>query len=539
MTFRLLLALVLSILVMVLYQWWYTEKYLKGRPRPQKAVSRPLKRESPPQPLPRVEEVKGTYGEVKVSTPLYDAIFSLYGARLKEWRLKAYKDRIELHPLGKWVQRVITHLMGRRFREPPPPEPVNLVEEKDVGLLPLGLRFPGGEIPYDEHISWECPEREVELSRGEAKLRFLWHSPHGGTLIKEYTFHAESYRVDLKVIWKDGGSSDAVAELAWVGEAKGKAGYYRFYGPIYFSSGKVEKVKPKALKKGPLKVKEVQWLAFDQGYFTSLICPIMGKGTAAIAPVKGKVVSVSLLSRAEREGGEGLQWTYTLFLGPKIPELLAQVTPTAKKLVDYGTFSIIAVPILKLMKLTHKFTGNYGLDIIILAVLLKILFTPLTLKSQKAMKELQKLQPEIKRLQQKYKGDKERLNREILELYRRRKINPFGGCLPLLLQIPVFFALYRALLASIELRHAPFVLWLRDLSDKDPTYITPLLMGATMFIQQKMTTPPTDPTQGKMMTFMPIIFTFIFLNFPSGLVLYWLVTNLLGILHQLYIERKA
>jgi YidC/Oxa1 family membrane protein insertase len=151
---------------------------------------------------------------------------------------------------------------------------------------------------------------------------------------------------------------------------------------------------------------------------------------------------------------------------------------------------------------------------------------------------MQQLQPEVKRIQEKYKDDKQALNREIMELYKRRKVNPLGGCLPMLLQMPVFFALYQAFLGAIELRHAPFILWIGDLADKDPTYIAPLLMGATMFIQQKMTTVTADPTQMKMMSFMPIIFTFIFLNFPSGLVLYWLVTNVLSIGHQFYINKK-
>jgi YidC/Oxa1 family membrane protein insertase len=154
------------------------------------------------------------------------------------------------------------------------------------------------------------------------------------------------------------------------------------------------------------------------------------------------------------------------------------------------------------------------------------------------MKEMQKLQPEVKRLQQKFKDDKQALNREIMELYKRRKVNPLGGCLPMLLQLPVFFALYRAFLDAIELRHSPFIFWIRDLADKDPTYITPLLMGATMYVQQKMTTVSADPAQMKMMSLMPIFFTFIFLSFPSGLVLYWLVTNVLAIGHQLYINRK-
>jgi YidC/Oxa1 family membrane protein insertase len=208
------------------------------------------------------------------------------------------------------------------------------------------------------------------------------------------------------------------------------------------------------------------------------------------------------------------------------------------KAARYGWLHVLAVPILQCLNVTHTVTHNYGLDIIILAIFLKVILTPLTYKSQEQMKEMQKLQPEVKRLQQKYKDDKQALNREVMELYKRRKVNPVGGCLPMVLQMPIFFALYQAFLGAIELRHAPFILWIRDLSVKDPTYITPLLMGVTMLIQQKMTPTPADPQMKMMTAFMPIVFTFIFLNFPSGLVLYWLVTNVLSIGQQFYINKK-
>ncbi|MFH1625768.1 MAG: membrane protein insertase YidC, partial [Pseudomonadota bacterium] len=168
---------------------------------------------------------------------------------------------------------------------------------------------------------------------------------------------------------------------------------------------------------------------------------------------------------------------------------------------------------------------------------IKILFFPLTHKSYKSMKDMQKVQPLMLKLKKKYKDDKEKLNKEIMALYRTHKVNPLGGCLPMVLQIPVFFALYKALLGSIELRHAPFILWITDLSAKDPYYITPLVMGATMFIQQKMTPTVGDPRQAKMMLMMPIVFTVMFLNFPSGLVIYWLVNNVLSIGQQFYINK--
>jgi len=194
--------------------------------------------------------------------------------------------------------------------------------------------------------------------------------------------------------------------------------------------------------------------------------------------------------------------------------------------------------LLVVLKFFYQYTGNYGVAIIILTILIKILFHPLTRKQYESMREMQKIQPKMQAIREKFKNDKERMNREVMDLYRTHKINPLGGCWPMLLQIPVFFALYKALLNSIELRHAPFMLWIQDLSEKDPCYVTPIIMGVTMFLQQKMTPAAGDPNQQKMMMFMPIIFTFLFLSFPSGLVLYWLVNNILTIGQQFVSQRR-
>jgi YidC/Oxa1 family membrane protein insertase len=206
-------------------------------------------------------------------------------------------------------------------------------------------------------------------------------------------------------------------------------------------------------------------------------------------------------------------------------------------LVDFGFFAVVAKPLLWFLKLTNKVTNNFGIDIIILSILIKIVFLPLTQISFKSMKEMQKVQPEMARLKETYKNDKAKLQQEIMLLYKRRKINPMSGCLPMLIQIPVFIALYNALQNAIEMRHAPFFWWIKDLSAKDPIYITPLIMGATMVIQQKMTPTSADPAQAKMFMLMPIMFTFLFLNFPSGLVIYWLINNVLSIAHQYYLNK--
>jgi YidC/Oxa1 family membrane protein insertase len=191
------------------------------------------------------------------------------------------------------------------------------------------------------------------------------------------------------------------------------------------------------------------------------------------------------------------------------------------------------------MKFSYQYVGNYGLAIIFLTIIIKIIFWYPTQLSMRSMSEMKKLQPEMAKMREKYKDDKEKMNKELMELYRRYKVNPMSGCLPMAIQIPVFFALYKVLLYSIELRHAPFYWWIQDLSAADPYYISPILMGGSMFVQQWMTPTTGDPTQAKMMLIMPVVFTFMFLSFPTGLVIYWFFSNLLSIGQQLYMNRKT
>ena len=229
---------------------------------------------------------------------------------------------------------------------------------------------------------------------------------------------------------------------------------------------------------------------------------------------------------------------FRIYNGPKLLANLRKFGEDAQNVIDYGWFGIIARPLMRFLIFTNQYTHNYGIDIILLTILIKIVFWPLTHKSYKSMSDMQKIQPLMKKLREKYKDDKERLNREMMALYKQHKVNPLGGCLPMVLQIPVFFALYKALLDSVELRHAPFMWWIQDLSAKDPYYITPIIMGLTMLIQQKMTPTTGDPKMAKMMLLMPVVFTFMFLNFPSGLVIYWLLNNVLSIGQQYYTNRK-
>jgi len=243
-------------------------------------------------------------------------------------------------------------------------------------------------------------------------------------------------------------------------------------------------------------------------------------------------------------------YEYQLFYGPKKLTLLNNSGHNLGKSLNFGWFDVIARPMLYLLNWFYSVVNNYGVAIILVTVLLKALFWPITQKGLKSMKNMQKLQPKVVKLKEKYKDDPTRMNQEMMNLYKTYKVNPLGGCLPMVLQIPVFFALYKVLLQSIELRHAPFMLWINDLSAPDRLFlgfdipylgglpVLTLLMGASMFLQQKMTPTTADPTQQRIMMFLPLIFTVMFVNFASGLVLYWFVNNLLSILQQYLINRQ-
>ncbi|MBI5233265.1 MAG: membrane protein insertase YidC, partial [Deltaproteobacteria bacterium] len=235
--------------------------------------------------------------------------------------------------------------------------------------------------------------------------------------------------------------------------------------------------------------------------------------------------------------GQGQDFRFSAYLGPKLYDMLVSKNMGLEEAIEFGMVDFMAKPLLVVLNFFERFLANYALAIILLTCIIKVAFHPLTKQSLNSMKEMQKISPQVMAVRQKYKGDKEKMNKELMELYKRYKINPLAGCLPIIVQIPVFIALYEVLSVAIELRHAPFMLWIADLSAKDPLYITPILMGGTMFIQQKMTPTTMDPAQAKIMLFMPAIFTVMFLNFPSGLVLYWLVNNIITITQQYYIHK--
>jgi YidC/Oxa1 family membrane protein insertase len=236
--------------------------------------------------------------------------------------------------------------------------------------------------------------------------------------------------------------------------------------------------------------------------------------------------------------GDSYEFKRQMFVGPKLQDMLEDIAPGLELTVDYGWLTVIAKPIFWLLKTIHDWVGNWGWAIIILTIIIKAAFYKLSETSYKSMANMRKFTPRLQAMKDRYGDDKQRLNQAMMDLYKKEKINPLGGCLPILVQIPVFIALYWVLLESVELRHAPFVLWIDNLSAKDPYFILPLIMGISMFIQQKLNPAPPDPMQAKIMMSLPFVFTIFFAFFPSGLVLYWVVNNIISIMQQWYITRK-
>ena len=460
--------------------------------------------------------------DITVDTDLYSAVFSSQGAGIKKLVLKKYKE--SLGPQGKDIVLI---------NETAPDRYTLATDSRELGISPATV--------------FNSSADSLKLSDGsKGNLEFTAVTPQGVLFKKVYTFSGNSYRIGLTEEVHNTGSAkvDGVLHLlqnSRVVEHKSE-GRYEVYGPSILSDNKVNADKLDNVQKAPVQYdKGVIWSAFGDKYFVDAV--IAEKGSIASVrisrPATGLLVADVASPVVSVPPGQSAAVNYSIYYGPKDLDILKQQGNRLEEVIDYGWFAPIAKPLIYSLKFLYKYTGNYGLAIIVITCILKVLFFPLTHKSYKSMKEMQKLQPKMAELKEKFKNDRDGMNKAVMELYKTHKVNPMGGCLPMVVQIPVFFGLYRALMYSIELRHAPFYLWITDLSAKDPYYVTPIIMGITMFIQQKMTPTNMDPIQAKMMLALPVVFTFMFLNFPAGLVVYWLVNNVLTIAQQAYINKTV
>lgn len=402
-------------------------------------------------------------------------------------------------------------------------------------------------------VAFTPSQTEVTLSANqpEGMVTFRGELGNGVTVHRQYRFRYDNYTFEVST-WVEGLKPPAGSSmlLLWGPGLLRHTNDVARQGqtaehPRSYVSGKVLHEAPKKVGERQLEQGQVTWTALSDTYFAAVLMPQEPAGDAVVARrLEGDALEIGLRTPLN---SEQMRQTVRVYVGPKSQPLLEAAEPSLGKVIDLGFFSPLARPMLQFLHLLKGLVHNYGVTIILATILIKIAFWPLTQTSYRSMQAMQKLQPRMKELQVVYKDDRQGLNRATMQLYRENKVNPMGGCLPMVLQIPVFFAFYNALLYSIDLRHAPFVCWEKelwwigrgicDLSVHDPSYVTPVLMGVTMFIQQKMTPVTGDPAQAKVMQFMPLIFLMFFLNAPAGLVVYWLVNNVLSIGQQSMVNR--
>ncbi|MDI6854575.1 MAG: membrane protein insertase YidC [Deltaproteobacteria bacterium] len=553
---RAIIALALSFLVFLVFM------YIGGKTRQVPPPEPPAEQAAAPEPAkPQPEAAKPVAPlpaapaqparparEVVVDTPLYKAVFTESGASLKSFKLKKYRESMpfptlfsfSLGPVSFEVERYQTVNDGDGpYKE--------LVRTDPLQALPLSLSWDGKEVNLPPTLFYEADRTELSLKDNESGvLRFKAVSPDGVTITKTYKFNAATYAFDLEagLANRSGRPLDGHLDLYLTGgEDPSRKGYLAFAGSV---DKRYERVAQGKFKEGKSFAGDVHWAGLDEGYFFLAMAPT-GKeqNTVTVTEPAGGFLTANLKTPQVLPPGQQLTTAYTLFFGPKKLEVLKQVGLGLEQVVDFGWFHILAMPLLYLLKFLDRIFQNYGWSLVVLTIITRLIFWWPNHKSYKSMKEMQKLQPKVAKIREKYKDDKEAMNRELMALYRTFKVNPMGSCLPMFLQLPVFIALYNILGNAIELRHASFIptlpftdiVWLADLSAKDPLLITPIVMGATMVIQQKMTPSPGDPAQAKMMMFLPIIFTFLFLNFASGLVIYWLVNNVLAIVQQYFTNK--
>ncbi len=461
-------------------------------------------------------------GFTTIKTKHLEIVISNLGARLKNYRLLNYK------------------------RNPGEEDAFDMVNTTEGQPLPLAVYTSGTN---DDFVSYQLTgfsenvqktETILTVADGsEASFNFTGKLSNGNTIQKIYKFNSLSYLFNLDVKLSEQSADGSRLWIEWPEFEPPSSNYnYTFKGfALLGTNNKVTQIPVEKAENGLLDYGENQWISFSDKYFMATIIPFE-KGPNSKLGRTGEMLFA-------RVGGKADGGNFSLYIGPKDYEILKKTGSQLERNIDLGWFSFLAHPLLWLIRFFYKIFGNYGLSIILLTLVIKALFLPLTQTSFKSMAAMQDLQPEMKALRERIK-DPTQLNQEMMALYKKRGVNPMGGCFPILIQIPVFLGLYNALLNAIELRHAPFALWITDLSA--PEHLTVfgfgipvmvLIMGASMFVQQWMTPSAMDPMQKKIMLIMPVVFTVMFTGFPSGLVLYWLVNNTISIIQQAFIRKEG
>ncbi|MBF0100042.1 MAG: membrane protein insertase YidC [Desulfobacterales bacterium] len=549
---RLILAIVLSFLVLVFWNYFFVET---PQVQQEKDKLEQPNQESVDQQQLTNQTINSTSSEVAkttypvdgsilnpprtivVNSPLYTLEISEKDATLNRFMLKHYREHSDKDSPNK---ELISH-------------------EMQQGILQFFLENNMYVGAGAEHIQYKASTDSdvLEVTDKEQELTFFGSTSNGLIIKRSYRFINDSYVID-HVITIQNNSSIPIQDrglLKLSTPLPKKDATYGFEGPCALVDDSLKQINIKDIDPSQKIDGRFSWMAIVDRYFMMSVIPTNSKESGMKIEKDNRFLFISFLSPMfQLQQGKSETIQIKLFIGPKRVDILKKLGSHLDKAVDFGWFDIIAKPCLWLMNFLYSFIPNYGIAIILLTILIKIIFWPLGSKSYRSMNEMKKLQPLVAELQVKYKNDKRKLNEAMLDLYKTYKVNPFSGCLPVLVQLPIFIALYRMLYEAIELRHAPFFGWISDLSAPDRLFhfnfqipfmeapygipVLTIIMGLTMFIQQKMSPPVGDPTQAKMMMFMPLIFTFIFINFSSGLVLYWLVNNIFSIAQQYYTTKS-
>ncbi|HHH36466.1 MAG TPA: membrane protein insertase YidC [Gammaproteobacteria bacterium] len=541
---RVILFFVLSFVLLLMWQAWQ-EDY--GTSPGEPASSRTASQEqAPAADVPQAPAAAGannTPADARVPSPKEDLLE-------KGRRIRVVTDLldVEIDTHGGDLRRA--DLLAYPVSTAQPDVPFRLMEDgrQRVFVAQSGLLSPQGAP--DHHAIYKAAQAEYRLAEGADELRvpLVWESGNGLRVTKTYIFHRDRYVVDVEHRVENGtgqpwqGMQYRQFQRTEPTDAEKSAFIYTYTGGVIYSpEEKYEKISFDDMREADLS-RDIKggWGAMIQHYFVGAWIPDQEEQNHYYSKApQGRPFVLGLVSpRAEVAPGATTLFHSRIYVGPKEQKRLKAVAEGLDLTVDYGVLTFIAKPIFWLMGYIHGVVHNWGWSIVLLTLLIKLMFYKLSETSYRSMANMRRLQPKIAALRERYGDDRQRMSQAMMELYKKEKINPLGGCLPMLVQIPVFIALYWVLLESVELRQAEFIFWIKDLSTKDPYYILPLLMGATMFVQQKLNPPPPDPVQAKVLMALPFIFTLFFAFFPSGLVLYWVTNSALSILQQWYITRR-
>ena len=531
---RIFLFAILSVLILMLWSAWESEQ----RPAPapaakQEVPSAPAMAAAPSvtgkslAPTPGTAKLE-TSDRIHVNTDLLHVEIDTQGGDLRVAEL--LKHSVSLEQSGT---------------------PLRLLDDRGPRIFIAQSGLIGHEGALPSHKSrYTAEASRYELAKGQDALtvRLNWSGPDGMRVTKSYTFHRNDYRVDVSYeVTNAGRKSRDVYLYAQFLRSHEEVSYglttLPTYtgGVIYTQDKHYEKIDFDHMRDKPLtRDTEGGWVAMLQHYFLGAWLPGAKDNNQYYTDAQaGNLFAIGYKTLTPTQVAPGGKATLStrLYIGPKEQHRLEKMDESLKLTVDYGWLTVIAAPLFWVLEWLHKMVGNWGWAIILLTILIKAVFYPLSVASYRSMAHMRKMQPRMQALKERFGDDKQKLNQAMMELYKTEKINPLGGCLPILVQIPVFISLYWVLLESVELRQAPWALWIKDLSAPDPFFVLPVLMGVTMLAQQWLNPQPVDPLQKKLMYALPVVFTGMFLFFPSGLVLYWVVQNILSVAQQWQINR--